>query len=131
MPAERILIVDDEDPIRDFVSVMLSSANFVCTQAASGKEALALLDSGEEYELMLSDLMMPGMDGIALLEAAKERFPDMPVLMVTAVTDVSVALGAIRNGAYDYLLKPFERDQLLAAVRRALETLRPKATRNA
>ncbi len=99
MPAERILIVDDEDPIRDFVSVMLSSANFVCTQAASGKEALALLDSGEEFELMLSDLMMPGMDGIALLEAAKERFPDMPVLMVTAVTDVSVALGAIRNGA--------------------------------
>jgi putative nucleotidyltransferase with HDIG domain len=126
MPAERILIVDDEDPIRDFVSVMLSSANFVCTQAASGKEALALLDSGEEYELMLSDLMMPGMDGIALLEAAKERFPDMPVLMVTAVTDVSVALGAIRNGAYDYLLKPFERDQLLAAVRRALENRRLK-----
>ena len=126
MPAERILIVDDEDPIRDFVSVMLSSSNFVCTQAASGKEALALLDSGEEYELMLSDLMMPGMDGIALLEAAKERFPDMPVLMVTAVTDVSVALGAIRNGAYDYLLKPFERDQLLAAVRRALENRRLK-----
>src|SRR5438876_5585875 len=126
MPAERILIVDDEDPIRDFVSVMLSSANFVCTQAASGKEALALLDSGEEYELMLSDLMMPGMDGIALLEAAKERFPDMPVLMVTAVTDVSVALGAIRTGAYDYLLKPFERDQLLAAVRRALENRRLK-----
>jgi putative nucleotidyltransferase with HDIG domain len=126
MPAERILIVDDEDPIRDFVSVMLSSANFVCTQAGSGKEALALLDSGEEYELMLSDLMMPGMDGIALLEAAKERFPDMPVLMVTAVTDVSVALGAIRNGAYDYLLKPFERDQLLAAVRRALENRRLK-----
>jgi len=75
---------------------------------------------------MLSDLMMPGMDGIALLEAAKERFPDMPVLMVTAVTDVSVALGAIRNGAYDYLLKPFERDQLLAAVRRALENRRLK-----
>src|SRR5213082_969805 len=126
MPADRILIVDDEEPIRDFVSAMLSSANFVCKQAASGKEALALLDSGEEYELMLSDLMMPGMDGIALLEAAKERFPDMPVIMVTAVTDVSVALGAIRNGAYDYLLKPFERDQLLATVRRAMENRRLK-----
>jgi cyclic di-GMP phosphodiesterase len=126
MPADRILIVDDEEPIRDFVSAMLSSANFVCTQAASGNEALALLDSREEYELMLSDLMMPGMDGIALLEATKERFPDMPVVMVTAVTDVSVALGAIRNGAYDYLLKPFERDQLLATVRRALENRRLK-----
>src|SRR5437879_10667358 len=121
MPADRILIVDDEEPIRDFVSAMLSSANFAFSQDASEKEALALLDSVEEYELMLSDLMMPVMDGIALLEASKERFPDMPVIMVTAVTDVSVALGAIRNGAYDYLLKPFERDQLLATVRRAME----------
>jgi putative nucleotidyltransferase with HDIG domain len=126
MPAERILVVDDEEPIRDFVSAMLTSANFVCSQAASGKEALALLDSGEEFELMLSDLMMPLMDGIALLEASKERFPDMPVVMVTAVTDVSIALNAIRNGAYDYLLKPFEREQLLATVRRALENRRLK-----
>ncbi|MCU1269308.1 MAG: response regulator receiver modulated metal dependent phosphohydrolase [Acidobacteriaceae bacterium] len=126
MPAERILIVDDEEPIRDLVSAMLSSANYVCTQTESGKEALSLLSSGSQFELMLSDLMMPGMDGIALLEAAKERFPDMPVIMVTAVTDVSVALGALRNGAYDYLLKPFERDQLLATVRRAMENRRLK-----
>src|SRR5256885_16723080 len=126
MPADRILIVDDEEPIRDFVSAMLSSANFVCEQAASGKEALALLDSGEEYELMLSDLMMPVMDGIGVIEASKERYPDMPVVMVTAVTDVSIALNAIRNGAYDYLLKPFERDQLLATARRALENRRLK-----
>ena len=126
MPADRILVVDDEEPIRDFVTTMLKAANYVCSQAASGKQALALLDSGEEFELMLSDLIMPGMDGIALLEAAKERFPDMPVVMVTAVTDVSVALGAIRNGAYDYLLKPFEREQLLATVRRALENRRLK-----
>jgi cyclic di-GMP phosphodiesterase len=126
MPAERILIVDDEEPIRDFVSAMLTSANYSCTQAESGKEALELLSYGKEFELMLSDLMMPEMDGIALLEASKERFPDMPVIMVTAVTDVSVALGAIRNGAYDYLLKPFERDQLLATVRRALENRRLK-----
>ena len=126
MPAERILIVDDEEPIRDFVSAMLSSANYICEQAASGREALALLDSGEEFSLMLSDLMMPGMDGTVLLESSKERFPDMPVIMVTAVTDISVALGAIRNGAYDYLLKPFEREQLLATVRRALENRRLK-----
>ncbi|HKW19091.1 MAG TPA: HD domain-containing phosphohydrolase [Terriglobales bacterium] len=126
MPAERILIVDDEEPIRDFVTAMLSSANYACSQAESGKEALELLSYGKEFELMLTDLMMPEMDGIALLEASKERFPDMPVIMVTAVTDVSVALGAIRNGAYDYLLKPFEREQLLATVRRALENRRLK-----
>ena len=87
-------------------------------------EALAILHSSGEFELMLSDLMMPEMDGIALLERSKEKYPDMPVIMVTAVHDISVALAAIRNGAYDYLLKPFEREQLLAMVRRALETRR-------
>jgi putative nucleotidyltransferase with HDIG domain len=126
MPAERILVVDDEDPIREVVSSMLTSANFVCSQASSGEEALALLQSGEEFELMLSDLMMAGMDGQELLGLTKERFPNMPVVMVTAVHDVSVALSAIRNGAYDYLLKPFEREQLLATVRRALENRRLK-----
>src|SRR5205807_9485435 len=59
MSAERILIVDDEDSIREVVSSMLVSANFICTQAQSGKEALALLQSGEEFERMLSDMMMP------------------------------------------------------------------------
>ena len=126
MPAERILIVDDEDSIREVVSSMLGSANFVCTRAQSGKEALALLQSGEEFELMLSDMMMPEMDGEALLAATKERFPDIPVVMVTAMHDISIALSAIRNGAYDYLLKPFDREQLLATVRRALENRRLK-----
>jgi putative nucleotidyltransferase with HDIG domain len=125
--SERILVVDDEEPIREIVSSMLSAGGkYVCRQAASGDEALALLESGEEFSLMLSDLMMAGMDGIALLERAKERTPDMPVVMVTAVHDISVALAAIRNGAYDYLLKPFEREQLLATVRRALENRRLK-----
>jgi len=126
MSAERILIVDDEDAIREIVSSMLAFANYQCRQAASGKEALALLDSGEEFELMLSDLMMAELDGIGLLERTKEKYPDMPVVMVTAVHDISVALRAIRNGAYDYLLKPFEREQLLNTVRRALENRRLK-----
>ena len=126
MPSERILVVDDEETIREIVSSMLTSANFNCRQAGSGMEALALLDSGEQFELMLSDLMMANLDGIGLLEKTKERFPDMPVVMVTAVHDISVALGALRNGAYDYLLKPFEREQLLATVRRALENRRLK-----
>jgi putative nucleotidyltransferase with HDIG domain len=126
MASERILVVDDEDSIREIVTSMLLSANYQCRQAASGLEALALLDSGEEFELMLSDLMMAGMDGIGLLEKTKERYPDMPVVMVTAVHDISVALTAIRNGAYDYLLKPFEREQLLNTVRRALENRRLK-----
>src|SRR5246127_4323610 len=126
MPVERILVVDDEETIREIVCSMLTTAGYKCRQAASGMEALALLESAEEFELMLSDLMMANLDGIGLLERTKERFPEMPVVMVTAVHDISVALAAIRNGAYDYLLKPFEREQLLATVRRALEDRRLK-----
>jgi putative nucleotidyltransferase with HDIG domain len=126
MDMDRILVVDDEEPIREIISSMLNSAGYKTRQAASGMEALALLHSTGEFELMLSDLMMAEMDGIALLERSKEKFPDMPVIMVTAVHDISVALAAIRNGAYDYLLKPFEREQLLAMVRRALEHRRLK-----
>jgi putative nucleotidyltransferase with HDIG domain len=126
MPAERILVVDDEDAIREIVCSMLAAANYKTKQASSGLKALAILDAGEEFELMLSDLMMADLDGIGLLERTKEGYPDMPVVMVTAVHDISVALAAIRNGAYDYLLKPFEREQLLATVRRALENRRLK-----
>src|SRR5271165_513958 len=126
MLAERILVVDDEEAIREIVCSMLAAANYKTQQASSGLKALALLDAGEEFELMLSDLMMADLDGIGLLEKTKEGYPDMPVVMVTAVHDISVALAAIRNGAYDYLLKPFEREQLLAMVRRALENRRLK-----
>src|SRR5438874_674080 len=126
MTSERILVVDDEEAIREIVTSMLQNAGYTAMQAASGKQALEVLGSGEEFQLMLSDLMMAEMDGIALLDRVQDCYPDMPAIMVTAVHDISVALAAIRNGAYDYLLKPFEREQLLAAVRRALETRRLK-----
>jgi len=131
MPNDKILVVDDEETIREIVSSMLGGAQFQSRQAASGAEALSILESGEEFDLVLSDLMMAEMDGIALLERSKERFPDVPVVMVTAVHDLSVALQALRNGAYDYLLKPFEREQLLATVRRALEHRRLKRENDA
>ena len=131
MPLDRILVVDDEETIREIVCSMLAGAHFQTRQAASGVEAMSLLDSGEDFDLVLSDLMMAEMDGIALLERAKEKYPDVPVVMVTAVHDIQVALQALRNGAYDYLLKPFEREQLLATVRRALENRRLKRENDA
>jgi len=131
MPYDRILVVDDEETIREIVSSMLKGANFQTRQASSGVEALSVLESGDEFDLVLSDLMMAEMDGIALLEHSKERYPDMPFVMVTAMNDISVALQALRNGAYDYLLKPFEREQLLATVRRALENRRLKRENDA
>jgi putative nucleotidyltransferase with HDIG domain len=131
MPNDRILVVDDEETIREIVCSMLGGAHFHTRQAANGVEALSILESGDEFDLILSDLMMAEMDGIALLERAKERYPDVPIVMVTTVHDISVALQAIRNGAYDYLPKPFEREQLLATVRRALENRRLKRENDA
>lgn len=124
--AGRILVVDDDKAVREVIAAMLAPANYECREAASGVEALAVLESGEEFDLMLTDLMMPDLDGIRLLERSKDKYPHMPVVIVTAVQDVSVALAAIRCGAQDYLTKPFERDQLLAVVRRALECRRAK-----
>jgi len=77
MATERILVVDDEEPIREIVTAMLHSSGYQCQQAASGKQALALLTSGDSFELVLSDLMMADMDGIGLLERTKEKYPDM------------------------------------------------------
>jgi putative nucleotidyltransferase with HDIG domain len=131
MANDRILVVDDEETIREIVCSMLGGAHFHTRQAANGVEALSILESGDEFDLILSDLMMAEMDGIALLERAKERYPDVPIVMVTTVHDISVALQAIRNGAYDYLPKPFEREQLLATVRRALENRRLKRENDA
>ena len=124
MPVERILVVDDEETIREVVCSMLQNASYQCKQACSGVDALAVLSTDRNFQLVLTDLMMPELDGVGLLEVVKLRHPELPVVMVTAVHDISVALAAIRNGAYDYLLKPFERDQLLAVVRRALEANR-------
>src|SRR5882724_4021696 len=121
MSADRILVVDDEEAIREIVCSMLTNAGHQTRQASSGLKALEILNAGAEFELILSDLMMAEMDGIGLLERVKESYPDLPVIMVTAVHDISVALAAIRNGAYDYLLKAFEREQMLAMVKRAPE----------
>src|SRR5271166_5202112 len=126
MPEERILIVDDEDLIREIICSVLENAGFVCQQFRSGDEALIALHSDDGYSVVVSDVIMDGMDGLTLMSKIRRDHPDLPVVMVTAVHDISVALAAIRNGAYDYLLKPFEREQLLASVRRAVENRRLK-----
>ncbi len=127
MADERILVVDDEEPIRDIICSVLSQAGFEPRPISSGPEALTLLQSGDNYSAVVSDVIMDGMDGLTLLSKIRFAHPNLPVVMVTAVHDISVALAAIRNGAYDYLLKPFEREQLLATVRRAVENRRLKA----
>jgi cyclic di-GMP phosphodiesterase len=117
---EQILIVDDELVIRDLLATLLELRGYTCVVAASGREALAQLHT-HSFDLMLSDIVMPGMDGLELLGRVHAYDGDMPVLMVTATHDISIGLEAIRRGAYDYILKPFEREQLFHAIDRALQ----------
>src|SRR5271166_4311242 len=126
MASERILIVDDEPYVRTVMAAMLEKSNYATVLAADGLEAIQHLVNDPPYDLILSDIMMNGLDGMGLLERAREVQPDTPMVMVTALHDISVAISAMRKGAYDYLLKPFEREQLLTTVRRALEYRRLK-----
>jgi putative nucleotidyltransferase with HDIG domain len=118
---EQILIVDDEEAVRSAVQTALASVGYHVGQASSVSEAIGLLESRNGWSLILTDLIMPGKNGLALLEHVRKRFPLVPVVMVTGIHDISVALEAIRQGAYDYLPKPYQREQLFAVVQRALQ----------
>jgi len=117
---ENILVVDDEEAIREVVSTMLESKGYRCTAVSNGRAAQDIVKRATP-DLVLSDMIMPEMDGIKLLEWLRQFDPEIPVIMVTAIHDISTALEAIRRGAYDYILKPFEKDQLYLGVNRALQ----------
>ncbi|MFY9585008.1 MAG: HD domain-containing phosphohydrolase [Candidatus Acidiferrales bacterium] len=120
MAGERILVVDDEEAIREVVATLLEAQGYHCSAVGNGRAALEYVEKNS-LDLVLSDMVMPEMDGLKLLEWLRAHDQDIPVIMVTAMHDLSTALEAIRRGAYDYILKPFEKDQLFLSVRRALE----------
>ena len=103
------------------MAAMLEKSNYRPVMAVSGLDALKHVEHDPPYDLILSDVMMEGMDGIGLLERIRRIQPDVPIVMVTGMQDVGIAVSAMRKGAYDYLLKPFEHEQLMVTVRRALE----------
>jgi putative nucleotidyltransferase with HDIG domain len=117
---ENILVVDDEEAIREVVSTMLESKGYHCTAVQNGRVAQEQVKKSTP-DLVLSDMIMPEMDGLKFLEWMRQYDPEVPVIMVTAIHDISTALEAIRRGAYDYILKPFEKDQLFLGVGRALQ----------
>src|SRR5262249_12350822 len=117
---EHILVVDDEEAIREVVSTMLESRGYNCIAVSNGRQAQESVRK-RTPDLVLSDMIMPEMDGIKLLDWLRNHDPEIPVIMVTAIHDISTALEAIRRGAYDYILKPFEKDQLFLGVGRALQ----------
>jgi Nif-specific regulatory protein len=121
----RVLVVDDDDGVRYTLAGVFEDAGLAVTEARDGAEALALLQRpGEAFDLVVSDLRMPRLDGMALLERARAAGVRAPFVMVTAHGSERAAVEAMKRGAYDYFRKPFEPDELLAVAHRALDAAR-------
>jgi DNA-binding NtrC family response regulator len=120
---DRILVVDDEKHQRDILQMILESEGYETTTAGNGRQALQALQA-QAFDLTLTDLKMPDMNGIALLTELMKAQPGICVVLMTAHGSIDTAVDAMRKGAFDYLTKPLEREQLLLVVRRALERTR-------
>lgn len=119
----QILIVDDEGSLREFLSIALQRVGYNVGQAGTGEEALRILE-GTAYDLALVDLRMPGIDGLTVLRKAKALDPSLVVVMMTAYSTAETAVEAMKQGAFDYLIKPFKVEELKLVLQRALEQRR-------
>ena len=120
----RILIVDDEEVLRDVLEVVLRREGFDIVSAASGEEALSVLDSTEEVDLMILDVMLPGISGIDTLRAVRISNPTLPVIVITAFSSIDGAIEAMKHGAFHYIPKPFKNEEVVLTVNKALEQRR-------
>ena len=120
---ERILIVDDEKKMRHILQLILEREGFKTEQAENGRVALDMLKNGR-FSLMITDLKMPELDGLSLLDAAKKNDPDFPVVVITAFGTIENAVEAMQKGAIDYITKPFEEEKILITVSRSLKISR-------
>ena len=115
----RVLIVDDDEPIRDTLYELLSEF-YVCQTAETAEKAFARL-AADEYDVVLTDISMPGLSGLELLGHVRQKFPNTPVIIISGIGDQEHAQGLIRLGAFDFLLKPFSLEVVEKSVRRAVE----------
>lgn len=120
---EKILVVDDEQSLREVLSIMLKRAGYAVTSATDGEEAVELLQK-EIFDLVITDLRMPKVDGLEVLKAVKSTSPETVVLIITAFASADSAVEAMKQGAYDYLTKPFQVDEVQLIIRNALEKRR-------
>lgn len=118
---EQILVVDDDNAFRIATAALLQDNGFAVQVASRGHEAQQIF-TPEGFDLVLCDLVMEGMNGLELLEWIKARSPETPVMMITGYGSVRTAVEAIRHGAYDYITKPCDNDELLIKIRRVLES---------
>ncbi|MGN6182682.1 MAG: sigma-54-dependent transcriptional regulator [Thermoanaerobaculia bacterium] len=120
----RILIVDDEEVLRDVLEVVLRREGFDVVCAASGEESLNILDSTEEVDLVILDVMLPGISGIDTLRAIRIANPNLPVIVITASSSIDGAIEAMKQGAFHYIPKPFKNEEVVITVNKALEQRR-------
>jgi len=123
MPKARVLAVDDQRYFRELIEGLLTDEGYEVQTASSGEEALHILER-EDFEIVVTDLVMPGLDGGQLVERIKERIPDQEIVMVTGVVDVKTAVEAMKQGATDYILKPFDRKILTRSLEKILQRRR-------
>lgn len=126
MGGEKLLIVDDEAHLRETMRLALESDGYQIETAADGREGLSRFGTGGDWDLVLLDQRMPGLEGLEVLRILRERDPEARVLMVTAYGTIELAVDAMRAGAIDFLRKPFTPAVLRGAVRAALEQPRTR-----
>ncbi len=122
---KSVLIVDDEKNMRHMLKVMLSKAGYEVATARDGVEALRLMEA-QDFHFVLCDIRMPRMDGMEFLRRAQERFPEKTYIMMSAYGTIDTALEAMKQGAYDYISKPFKTDEVLLTLKKAEERERLK-----
>ncbi len=115
----HVLVVDDEPLIRESLAEFLLSRGFLCETAANGKEAVEMLEA-QSFELVVTDMRMPDFNGLQLLEHLTRKDPDVAIIMITGVNEVETAVHAMKRGAFDYIIKPFNLDKVSSSVGRAL-----------
>ena len=127
-PPARILIVDDDESVRDVISVLLREEGYHC-DTASGADMALDMAGREDTPLVISDMKMPGKDGLWLLEAFRDKHPDTSIIMLTGYGDTESAVDCLRRGAVDYLLKPPKLTDLIRSIERALAKRRIELAR--
>jgi DNA-binding NtrC family response regulator len=120
MAAEKILVVDDEQSMTQFLSIVLRKENFQVTAVSNGRDALERVKA-ENFDVVITDIKMPGMDGIQLLNQIKKHDPSLPVVIMTAYASQQSAIDAVNHGAFQYLIKNAKNDEIKLVVRNALE----------
>jgi len=125
-----ILVVDDDLAVRDSLEMILLYEDYKVIKACDGREALNVLQQhAESIDVALLDIKMPGMDGLELLEAIKQSFADIVVIMISGNADIAHAVQATKKGAYDFLEKPLDQTRILITIQNALQSKKIDSTK--